>query len=1126
MQMAGKINGTDKVSHEDLQKLLKEADKDGDGIIELQEFKDAFLTSEEYKNLEEEYLAAFEEIAKLDGKEGSISTEDIADAIEAYDKLDAETETPEAPAPSSGGSSGGGGGGGGSTGGGTTPTGGEDKVGDLSGKELPELKSERSDVLKDIGSLRSEKTQAVSQADTEVTNAQESYDEATKALADIVKEKVEAKETTNEYAQDVMTFEDQKNALQSDISDQKGVVSQATDLVSTISSELSSLVAPPETISYYDETTKQTVSKRNPAYDEYLAEKAALEAELAAAEEDLAAQEEALAVLESDLGDTEALLEQAIVSYAKAEQAEGRLTEEELTAIENISTQSDLYNQAKIAKEEVTAEYDKEMDTLQANLVAYNDAITEKELELPEGYGVEKGEITNGETNLEKIAEEELPEGYKIEGTSIKDEEGNVVGMVTGTEESPQLYLMEKVEAEEIGPAMCYYNARLFFEEAIAAGEDPTESVWGSVDFSDVNSADVKRIEEYYNEMVSEYNSKLENGETPALTFTEEAKARYSEEENKANYEAIVDSIERANNDAKVRPDSFEAYLNKNNVDISSATETEMNEYLDKFMEEKYGELYKEEYYPAITEEQLTEYLGEGGLETLKEADDATINAKIEKILTDENLTPYEQMQMLESIKNYSEEAKAKVDNYFKNDDTYFYQKLDEMVSAQKDDGSYEYSSEDLIEFIKQYKNLDSSSSVLGSDSKINDSNAYMDAILSVYDRTENKDELSELNSYLNASVIADYVQENYEGEEAQAHIQKLFEASIADNLNQDGKLSINPEDYGIKDEDKLANLENTYLKSNGTSSEKVQKIMQDLSTGAIDRSSAQYLVSSILGGDPKNITDIQSTNNSKMVSEVFKLFDSKPYEAFGNGVNLKDPKYIVDGDYHYMLMGPENVDPNQPLPLIVYLGGSGEYKAGEYGTVGTYDRNGNGTIEEHEVKYNSPGTILSGWNLEDFNGYVIAPSLDGVAASEWATKTAEEYVRGIVESFTETHNVNADMIFVGGHSLGGIGAFYMADKADDIFSKAFVLSGYGHGSYNIADIDMPIIGYNGVSDSGFMAHQFVKEFGEDSLVKVKAGHGAVPVNAFQRDADGNGRSDLIEWLLEGKELPTNSDEY
>ena len=52
------------------------------------------------------------------------------------------------------------------------------------------------------------------------------------------------------------------------------------------------------------------------------------------------------------------------------------------------------------------------------------------------------------------------------------------------------------------------------------------------------------------------------------------------------------------------------------------------------------------------------------------------------------------------------------------------------------------------------------------------------------------------------------------------------------------------------------------------------------------------------------------------------------------------------------------------------------------------------------------------------------------------------------------------------------------------------------------------------------MNGEFKSTVGEENVVQVTGGHGAVPVPAFTNDADGNGRSDLLEWLLEGKALP------
>lgn len=261
---------------------------------------------------------------------------------------------------------------------------------------------------------------------------------------------------------------------------------------------------------------------------------------------------------------------------------------------------------------------------------------------------------------------------------------------------------------------------------------------------------------------------------------------------------------------------------------------------------------------------------------------------------------------------------------------------------------------------------------------------------------------------------------------------------------------------------------------------------------------------------------------------QIFAAFssNSKSYQAFGKGVNFKQPRYIVDGQYRYMLMEPETIDKSQSLPLIVYLSGTGEYKLGELGTVGFVDKNKDGLISEDEVKHNALGTILSNWKLEDFNGYVIAPSLEGKEEKAWASKTSEKYVRGLVNTFTKTHEVNPEMIFIGGHSIGGMGSLYMAKYASDLFSKAFTLSGFAHSSYDLKDISIPIIGYNGKGDSVFMDEDFVNSFGSENFVRVATKHGSVPINAFNRDANENGKSDLIEWLLEGQKLPENSNEY
>ena len=85
MQLASQVTGKAELTTEELQKLLEESDKNDDGLIELQEFKDAFLTAEEYMKLEEEFLEAFEKISEFDGDDTSISEKDIEAAIKEHE---------------------------------------------------------------------------------------------------------------------------------------------------------------------------------------------------------------------------------------------------------------------------------------------------------------------------------------------------------------------------------------------------------------------------------------------------------------------------------------------------------------------------------------------------------------------------------------------------------------------------------------------------------------------------------------------------------------------------------------------------------------------------------------------------------------------------------------------------------------------------------------------------------------------------------------------------------------------------------------------------------------------------------------------------------------------------------
>ena len=254
-----------------------------------------------------------------------------------------------------------------------------------------------------------------------------------------------------------------------------------------------------------------------------------------------------------------------------------------------------------------------------------------------------------------------------------------------------------------------------------------------------------------------------------------------------------------------------------------------------------------------------------------------------------------------------------------------------------------------------------------------------------------------------------------------------------------------------------------------------------------------------------KKIDSAINTKNAKQIEKdnhvsTSKLFDGKS--------NLVAQKVNEDGTIPYILIGPENADPNEELPVLVYMHGSGEVGSSQDALLNV-----------------GPGGIMPNWNLEDFNGYILCPQLTGsYNAGSWNNEKAEGYLRDMLADFEKDHAIDKNNIAVAGHSLGGMGAIYMAKHMDDIFTKAAVISGYDVG-IDTSDINIPIIGYVGTGESnGPMNQLFRDKLGEEYLVKVDANHGGAPKKVFERDTDGNGRSDFIEWLFNdedyNKELP------
>ncbi|MBR6162591.1 hypothetical protein IKQ26_01695 [bacterium] len=231
-----------------------------------------------------------------------------------------------------------------------------------------------------------------------------------------------------------------------------------------------------------------------------------------------------------------------------------------------------------------------------------------------------------------------------------------------------------------------------------------------------------------------------------------------------------------------------------------------------------------------------------------------------------------------------------------------------------------------------------------------------------------------------------------------------------------------------------------------------------------------------------EKLKTVQDKEISRKYSDTGDLFLS----------GTKMVKEYVDGNPPYLLLKPEGAKDDEPLPLMVYL-------HGDYQTEG-------GSL----TNMTTPGGVMTeeaGWNLNGFNGYVMIPQ----SSTRWSSDGKGEQLKGLVDSFKQTHNVSKAVLT--GGSSGGDGVIKMVnqDWVSDYFDAALVISGF---SGSVKNAKIPVIGAVGTSDNGASISHMKSIFGSD-LITVNANHGNIIYKLFRQDADGDGNSDIIQRLFD-----------
>ncbi|MBQ4646850.1 MAG: hypothetical protein IJB79_05845 [Candidatus Gastranaerophilales bacterium] len=264
-----------------------------------------------------------------------------------------------------------------------------------------------------------------------------------------------------------------------------------------------------------------------------------------------------------------------------------------------------------------------------------------------------------------------------------------------------------------------------------------------------------------------------------------------------------------------------------------------------------------------------------------------------------------------------------------------------------------------------------------------------------------------------------------------------------------------------------------------------------------------------------------QKQNDNMGFLEMFtntflKALSSREYRGINSDFFDENvvPKWEVAQDdtrMPYAVIAPEDVDPNEELPVIVFLHGAGEL----------------GNVNKTDFKVYQD--IIKSMELEGFRGYILCP---GLKSGLWASDYAVECVDEILTSFSETHNIMEDNVSLAGHSLGGQGTIYMLahntfnDGVGFDFHRGAVISGYNLGfgsnsggweSLEDKEIRSYLAQWEDSASSWAMEHYLHPIIGEENVISGETvagtGHGDIDREAFHLDQDGDGISDLLDWL-------------
>ncbi len=248
----------------------------------------------------------------------------------------------------------------------------------LEGKDSSTLRSERTDVINQLDSLRTEMTTAEEAKKGEVATKKEAYDKLLEDLAKVSETKNEDGKTLKDLESDKKAQEDIITAKEDDINTVKSDINTSKDNITAIQGKINDLKEPDRSQFTTKNEKNESVFDEagyNAALAQYRADKANLEADLRAEEDNLSElenklseEEENLNGLEEGLTKINSDIDSLVKVIAKKEENNSELAGKVSTALSEYQTA-----QQELAT--IREPYETKIATLNKNLSAYDTAI-------------------------------------------------------------------------------------------------------------------------------------------------------------------------------------------------------------------------------------------------------------------------------------------------------------------------------------------------------------------------------------------------------------------------------------------------------------------------------------------------------------------------------------------------------------------------------------------------------------------------------------------------------------------------------------------------------------------------------------------------------------------------------